>query len=148
MAHPVECSIWPKGHRAISNYRRYRFGLLGLIAHAHCLHFIERSGMVLMSHIREASKVTVNSSYFHPAHQHYTDEAHKAETVPSVVFVLEVRNVKLQWLPFLISTIKNCCRHHSPCIIKLPNENVRIHKKKCIAIWIENIQSYYRYTPT
>ena len=41
--------------------------------------------MVLMSHIREASKVTVNSSYFHPAHQHYTDEAHKAETVPSVV---------------------------------------------------------------
>ena len=31
------------------------------------------------------SKVTVNSSYFHPAHQHYTDEAHKAETVPSVV---------------------------------------------------------------
>ena len=54
------------------------------IAHARCLQF-ERSGMVLMSHIREASKVTVNSSYFHPAHQHYTDEAHKAETVPSVV---------------------------------------------------------------
>ena len=41
------------------------------IAHAHCLQF-ERSGMVLMSHIREASKITVNSSYFHPAHQHYT----------------------------------------------------------------------------
>ena len=41
--------------------------------------------MVLMSHIREASRVTVNSSHFHPAHQHYTDEAHKAETVPSVV---------------------------------------------------------------
>ena len=40
--------------------------------------------MVLMSHIREASKVTVNSSYFHPAHQHYTDEARKAETVQSV----------------------------------------------------------------
>ena len=39
-----------------------------------------------MPHNREASKVTVNSSgYFHPAHQHYTDEAHKAETVPSVV---------------------------------------------------------------
>ena len=54
------------------------------IAHAHCLQF-EHSGMVLMSHIREASKVTVNSSYFHPAHQHYTDEAHKVETVPSVV---------------------------------------------------------------
>jgi hypothetical protein len=54
------------------------------IAHAHCLQF-ERSGMVLMSHNRETSKVTVNSSYFHPAHQHYTDEAHKAETVPSVV---------------------------------------------------------------
>jgi predicted glutamine amidotransferase len=34
------------------------------------------SGMVLMSHIRKASKVTVNTSYFHPAHQHYTDEAH------------------------------------------------------------------------
>ena len=49
--------------------------------------------MVLMSHIREASKVTVNSSYFHPIHQHYTDEAHKAETVPSVLettkFVME-----------------------------------------------------------
>ena len=29
-----------------------------------------------MSHIREASKVTINTSYFHPAHQHYTDEAH------------------------------------------------------------------------
>ena len=42
------------------------------IAHAHCLQF-ERSGMVLMSRIREASKVTVNSSYFHPAHQHYTE---------------------------------------------------------------------------
>jgi hypothetical protein len=40
--------------------------------------------MVWMSHNREASKVTVNSSYFHPAHQHYTDEVHKAETVPSV----------------------------------------------------------------
>jgi hypothetical protein len=39
----------------------------------------------LMSHIREGSKVTVNSSHFSPAHQHYTDEAHKAETVPSVV---------------------------------------------------------------
>ena len=38
-----------------------------------------------MSHIREASKVTINTSYFHPAHQHYTDEAQKAETVPSVV---------------------------------------------------------------
>ena len=35
----------------------------------------------LMSHIREA-KVTINTSYFHPDHQHYTDEA---ETVPSVV---------------------------------------------------------------
>jgi hypothetical protein len=28
--------------------------------------------MGLMSHIREASKVTINISYFHPAHQHYT----------------------------------------------------------------------------
>ena len=46
--------------------------------------------MVLMSHIREASKVTVNSSYFHPAHQHYTDEAHKAETVPSVVIYIYI----------------------------------------------------------
>ena len=54
------------------------------IAHAHCLQF-ERSGMVLMSHIREASKVTVNSTYIHQAHQHYTDEADQAETVPSVV---------------------------------------------------------------
>ena len=32
MARPVERSIWAKGHRAISNYRRYRFGLLGLIS--------------------------------------------------------------------------------------------------------------------
>jgi recombinational DNA repair protein (RecF pathway) len=54
------------------------------IAHAHCLQ-VEGSGMVLMSHICEASKVTVNGSYFHPANQHYTDEAHKAEMVPSVV---------------------------------------------------------------
>jgi hypothetical protein len=54
-----------------------------------CLQF-ERSGMVLMSHIREASKVTVNSSHFHPAHQHYTDEAHKAETVPSVVIYMYI----------------------------------------------------------
>jgi hypothetical protein len=30
-----------------------------------------------MSHIRETSKVTINTSYFHPAHQ-----AQKAETVP------------------------------------------------------------------
>ena len=37
-----------------------------------------------MSHIRETSKVTINTSYFHPAHQHYTDEAQKAEMVPSV----------------------------------------------------------------
>jgi hypothetical protein len=55
----------------------------------YCLQF-ERSGMVLMSHIREASKITVNSSYFHPAHQHYTDEAHKAETVPSVVIYIYI----------------------------------------------------------
>ena len=39
-----------------------------------------------VSHIRETSKVTINTSYFHLAHQHYTDEAQKAETVPSVVF--------------------------------------------------------------
>ena len=32
--------------------------------------------------------VTINTSYFHPAHQHYTDEAQKAETVPSVVTVV------------------------------------------------------------
>jgi hypothetical protein len=43
-----------------------------------------------MSHIREASKVTVNSSYFHPAHHHYTDEAQKAETVPSVVIYIYI----------------------------------------------------------
>jgi hypothetical protein len=53
-------------------------------AHAHCLLF-EHSGNGLMSHIRATSKVTINTSYFHPAHQHYTDEAQKAETVPSVV---------------------------------------------------------------
>jgi hypothetical protein len=34
-----------------------------------------------MSHIREASKVTINTSYFHPVHQHNTDEAQKGETV-------------------------------------------------------------------
>ena len=53
-------------------------------AHAHCSQF-EHSGNGLMSHIRETSMVTINTSYFHPAHQHYTDEAQKAETVPSVV---------------------------------------------------------------
>jgi hypothetical protein len=55
----------------------------------------ERSGMVLMSHIREASKVTVNSSYFHPAHQHYTDEAHEAETVPSVVIYIYIETQRV-----------------------------------------------------
>jgi hypothetical protein len=34
-AHPVERSIWPKCHRALSNYRRYRFGLVGLISVVH-----------------------------------------------------------------------------------------------------------------
>jgi hypothetical protein len=43
-----------------------------------------------MSHIRETSKVTINTSYFHPAHQHYTDEAQKAETVPSVVIYIYI----------------------------------------------------------
>jgi hypothetical protein len=43
-----------------------------------------------MSHIREASKVATNTSYFHPAHQHYTDEAQKAKTVPSVVIYIYV----------------------------------------------------------
>ena len=52
--------------------------LLTHCAHAHCLQF-EHSGNGLMSHIRETSKVTINTSYFHPA------EAQKAETVPSVV---------------------------------------------------------------
>ena len=51
--------------------------------YAHCLQF-EHSGNGLMSHIRETSKVTINTSYFHPAHQHYTDGAQKSETVPSV----------------------------------------------------------------
>ena len=55
--------------------------------HAHCLQFEHSAGNGLMSHIRETSKVTINTSYFHPAHQHYTDEAHKAETVPSVVTI-------------------------------------------------------------
>ena len=58
--------------------------LLTHCAHAHCLQF-EHSGNGLVSHIRETSKVTINTTYFHPAHQHYTDEAQKAETVPSVV---------------------------------------------------------------
>ena len=43
-----------------------------------------------MSHIREISKVTINTSYFHPAHQHYTDEAQKAETVPSVYIYIYI----------------------------------------------------------
>ena len=60
--------------------------------HAHCLQF-EHSGKGLMSHIRETSKVTINTSYFHPAHQHYTDEAQKAETVPSVVMNVVVSHV-------------------------------------------------------
>jgi hypothetical protein len=46
--------------------------------------------MVLMSHICEASKVTVNSSYFHPTHQRYTDEAHKAEMVPFYCVIQKV----------------------------------------------------------
>ena len=53
---------------------------------------------IYMSHIREASKVTVNSSHFHPAHQHYTDEAHKAETVPSVyiyIYIYTANSIKL-----------------------------------------------------
>ena len=58
--------------------------LLTHCAHAHCLQF-EHSGNGLMSHVRETSKVTINTSYFHPAQQHYTDEAQKAETVPSLV---------------------------------------------------------------
>ena len=58
-------------------------------AHAHCLQF-EHSGNGLMSHICETSKVTINTSYFHPAHQHYTDEAQKAETVPSVVIYVYI----------------------------------------------------------
>ena len=49
------------------------------------LKFTMYSTYGLMSHIRETSKVTINTSYFHPAHQHYNDEAQKAETVPSVV---------------------------------------------------------------
>jgi hypothetical protein len=61
------------------------------IAHAHCLQF-ERSGMVLMSHNREASKVTIYRSYFHPAHQHYTDEAHKG-LIPRALFLGEMRNI-------------------------------------------------------
>ena len=63
--------------------------LLTLCAHAHCLQF-EHSGNGLMSHIRETSKVTINTSYFHPAHQHYTNEAQKAETVPSVVIYIYI----------------------------------------------------------
>jgi hypothetical protein len=63
--------------------------LLTHCAHAHCLQF-EHSGNGLMSHIRETSKVTINTSYFHPAHQHYTDEAQKAETVPSVVIYIYI----------------------------------------------------------
>ena len=43
-----------------------------------------------MSHILEASKVTINTTFFHPAHQHYTDEVQKAETVPSVVYVIYI----------------------------------------------------------
>ena len=74
------------------------------IAQAHCLQF-EHSGRVLMSYIREASKVTVNSSYFHLAHQHYTDEAHKVETIPSVV-IIYIYYVNLKIL--LIATQCTC----------------------------------------
>ena len=54
----------------------YIYYLWHNISHAHCLQF-EHSGNGLMSHIRETSMVTINTSYFHPAHQHYTDEAQK-----------------------------------------------------------------------
>jgi hypothetical protein len=63
--------------------------------------------MVLMSHIREASKVTVNSSYFHPAHQHYTDEAHKAETVPSVVIYIYMELTGASTLPLMSKIVWN-----------------------------------------
>ena len=36
---------------------------------------------VLHSDIREASNVTINTSYFHPAHQHYIGEVQKAEYI-------------------------------------------------------------------
>ena len=99
--------VWPLGEnptlskRSKSHTVQTLYGLLVIlsalqddpcrlrIAHAHCLQF-ERYGMVVMSHIREASKVTVNSSHFHPAHQHYTDEAHKAETVPYACIFMDM----------------------------------------------------------
>ena len=63
--------------------------LLTHCAHAHCLQF-EHSGNGLISHIRETSKVTINTNYFHPAHQHYTDEAQKAETVPYIYIYIDI----------------------------------------------------------
>ena len=59
--------------------------LLTHCAHAHCLQF-EPSGNGLMSHIRETSKVTINNSYFHPAHQHYTTEYTEAELAAILLF--------------------------------------------------------------
>ena len=49
-----------------------------------------------MSHTRETSEVTINTSYFHPAHQHYTDEAQKDETVPSVVIYIFKNSLIIQ----------------------------------------------------
>ena len=67
-----------------------KFAILLQVRLTHAQTFFRGVGNGLMSHIRETSKVTINTSYFHPAHQHYTDEAQKAETVPSVVIYIYI----------------------------------------------------------
>jgi hypothetical protein len=76
-----------------------------ICAHAHCCLQFEHSGNGLMSHIRETSKVTINTSYFHPAHQQYTDEAQMAVTVPSVVRYCSMAF----WSYWALYRMSHCC---------------------------------------
>jgi hypothetical protein len=100
--------------------------LLTHCAHAHCLQF-EHSGNGLMSHIRETSKVTINTSYFHPAHQHYTDEAQKAETVPSVVIYIYIYMEKRSYCcKDLYYTINGLIYELIPAISNLAISNITV----------------------
>jgi hypothetical protein len=63
MAHPVECSIWPKGHRAISNYGRYRFCLLGLISVCWWAGWKQRLDTIKMCHSTYFPNVCVSVNF-------------------------------------------------------------------------------------
>jgi hypothetical protein len=81
----------------------------------------------IYTHNREASKVTVNSSYFHPAHQHYTDEAQKAETVPSVVIYIYIYMEKRSYCcKDLYYTINGLIYELIPAISNLAISNITV----------------------